>query len=38
LTEGGSELARMLLFVAAIVASVILVFFLVGYVLGRLLL
>jgi preprotein translocase subunit SecE len=34
----GSELARMLLLVAAVVAVVILVFFGIGYGLGRLLL
>ena len=36
--QSGSELARMLLLVAAVVALVILVFFAVGYGLGRLLL
>jgi preprotein translocase subunit SecE len=36
--HSGSELARMLLLVAAVVAVVILVFFGVGYGLGRLLL
>jgi hypothetical protein len=34
----GSELARMLLLVAAVVATVILVFFAIGYGLGRVLL
>jgi preprotein translocase subunit SecE len=36
--QSGSELARMLLFVAAVVALVILIFFAIGYGLGRLLL
>ena len=36
--QSGSELARMLLLVAAVVALVILVFFGIGYGLGRLLL
>ena len=36
--QSGSELARMLLLVAAVVALVILIFFGVGYGLGRLLL
>ena len=36
--QSGSELARMLLLVAAVVAFVILIFFGVGYGLGRLLL
>jgi preprotein translocase subunit SecE len=36
--QSGSELVRMLLLVAAVVAAVILVFFAVGYGLGRLLL
>jgi preprotein translocase subunit SecE len=36
--QSGPELARMLLFVAAVVATVILVFFAIGYGLGRLLL
>jgi preprotein translocase subunit SecE len=36
--HGGSEIVRMLLLVAAVVAVVILVFFAIGYGLGRLLL
>ena len=36
--QSGSEVARMLLLVAAVVALVILVFFAIGYGLGRLLL
>jgi preprotein translocase subunit SecE len=36
--QSGSELARMLLLVAAVVALVILVFFGIGYGLGRVLL
>jgi preprotein translocase subunit SecE len=36
--QSGSELARMLLLVAAVVALVILVFFAIGYGLGRILL
>ena len=36
--QSGSELVRMLLLVAAVVAAVILVFFAIGYGLGRLLL
>jgi preprotein translocase subunit SecE len=36
--QSGSELARMLALVAAVVALVILVFFAIGYGLGRLLL
>jgi preprotein translocase subunit SecE len=36
--QSGSELVRMLLLVAAVVATVILVFFAIGYGLGRLLL
>jgi hypothetical protein len=36
--HGGSEFARMLLLVASVVALVILVFFAIGYGLGRLLL
>jgi preprotein translocase subunit SecE len=36
--QSGSELARMLLLVAAVVALVVLVFFGIGYGLGRLLL
>jgi hypothetical protein len=36
--QSGSELVRMLLLVAAVVATVILVFFAIGYGLGRVLL
>jgi preprotein translocase subunit SecE len=36
--QSGSELARMLLLVAAVVALVILIFFAIGYGLGRVLL
>jgi preprotein translocase subunit SecE len=36
--QSGSELVRMLLLVAVVVAAVILVFFAIGYGLGRLLL
>lgn len=38
MNQSGSEVVRMLLFVAAIVAAVILVFFALGYGLGQVLL
>jgi preprotein translocase subunit SecE len=38
MSQGGSELFRMLALVAVVVATVILIFFAIGYGLGRLLL